>query len=171
MSSGIRTEKSWVRTAIARAFKEDISAHSEATGDTEDDLAEALGQAKSYLNNMANAHCPVSGEVAVNMCRRTGQDRSIRELCRLAGLHAVSVKEHGAEITVLKMIQDYTSAAAHASALLDHERILPHEYEQCERDLDEAIEAALRLKVFLRKESAKKQSGGRTRTLAETVAL
>lgn len=88
-----RRQDSYVFRILAKAFKAMLSARHEDTGDREEEMAEIIGVAKSYLNNLANGHAPIPADILVTAVREFGDVRPMQEMNRLCGLLAIPFPE------------------------------------------------------------------------------
>ena len=92
-----KRQDSYVFRRLAKVFKAMLANRHEDTGDREDEMAEILHIAKSYMNNMANGHAPLPADILVTAVREFGDVRPMQEMNRLCGLIAVPFPEGGPE--------------------------------------------------------------------------
>lgn len=92
-----KRQDSYVFRRLAKAFKAMLADRHEDTGDREDEMAEILHIAKSYMNNMANGHAPIPADILVTAVREFNDVRPMQEMNRLCGLIAVPFPEGGPE--------------------------------------------------------------------------
>lgn len=84
-----RRQDSYVFRRLAKAFKAMLADRREGTGDREDEMAEMLHVAKSYMNNMANGHAPIPADILATAVREFGDFRPMQEMNRLCGMLAI----------------------------------------------------------------------------------
>lgn len=82
--------------------------------DREDEMAEIIGVAKSYLNNMANGHTPIPADIFVTAVREFGDVRPMQEMNRLCGLLAIPFPEGGLDDGDVRALVDRFHATAEA---------------------------------------------------------
>lgn len=160
--------QSYVFRELTRAFKASVHAHCERTGDTEDDVAAMLGIAKSHLNNMLNGHAPTPADLLVAWKRKSGDAGPVTIFCRLAGVACIAIPETASsESSILDLVREYTEAAQAAAVALGDGKVTSDELATCVQEIDEAIEAALRLKTHLQGVNRQAGRDGRAATLAD----
>jgi hypothetical protein len=170
-----KRQDSYVFRRLAKAFKAMLGNRHEDTGDREDEMAEILHIAKSYMNNMANGHAPIPADILVTAVREFGDAAPMQEMNRLCGLLAVPFPEGDAGERDVRALVDQFHATAEAffeardpkgpgGAKATREEAIA--IEDAGRGLQAVVE---RIIQGAWNETKEAESGGRCKTLAETA--
>jgi transcriptional regulator with XRE-family HTH domain len=135
-------EKSHIFRSLAAAFKQVVNQHCSETGDTEDDVADALGVAKSYLNNMLNGHAPIPADVLVRATRALGNRHAIEVVGHLCcGMFIPYPTGDGDEINMGLAIREFGEFVVEYEGGKRDGRITPEELQRIETEASQAMSA------------------------------
>ena len=158
------------REVIAAAVAEVIDRYCEEACIPEKCLAADLYVSPGHLSNIKHAVAPAPADFVLRLANHTGDLRAVEALCRLAGACCVALPEKSGDAAVLDLITDYTDAAHESAAALADGVVSADELERCEPKLHQAISAALRLSLCLRRFCGR-SGDGRAGSLADAERL
>jgi hypothetical protein len=139
---------------LHEALAADYRAYAERTGrNAVRTLHAVTGIPQSTLYQFAEGLLELpKAQTLVAILRELGSDHTITALAQLCGGTFVRLpREMKAADSILGLISEYTEAARAASDALEDGRVTDAEIRGCEKELDEAITAAARLKLALQK--------------------
>lgn len=121
----------------------------------------------SLLYKFCEGERPIPLDVWLTVYRYTRYEPMARFMAACHDGLFVSLPDADAPDTsnLLGLIREYTEAAEEVARALQDGRVTAAEYARCERELDEAIEAALRLREYL---AMRRDEDGRARTLRDS---